>query len=58
MVGRDGGRGEVPSALHILRRFTGRDVFKHDFEFGEIAAQRNQLGVNKNRLPVKEVNVT
>ena len=57
-MGGDGGSGEVTSALDILRCFTGRDVFKHDFEFGKITAQRNKLRVNKNRLSIKKINLT
>ena len=57
MMRGDGRCRESVCVAHIMRSLLGGDVLKNDFEFGEITAQRNQLGVNKHRFTVEQVNV-
>jgi len=50
---RDGGSRLRASAFDILCRFLGGDVLKHNFEFGKIPTQRDELAVDENGLSVK-----
>ena len=53
----NGGGGETVSRARIVRRLTRGDVLHHDFEFREIAPQRDELGVDENGLAVEQVNI-
>ena len=55
MVGRDRGGSEFVRILNILRSLQRGDVFEHDLELGEVAAQRDQLGIDEYCLPVEQV---
>ena len=57
MLGRDGRAHETVGLGHVLRGFARGDVLEHDLEFGEIAAQRNQLLVDEGRLAVEQVDL-
>ena len=57
MLGGDGGTQKWVGFVYVLRGFLGGDVFHHDFEFGEVAPQGNQLLVNENGFAVKQINV-
>jgi hypothetical protein len=42
---------------HVKRRFLRGDVLQHDLQPREIAAQRDQLGVDEHGLAVEQVDV-
>ena len=57
VVGGDGGRGEAVRLGHVLGGLTGGDVLENNFQLGEIAAQRDELGVDKHGFAVKQINI-
>ena len=58
VVRRDGRARVFVARRHILRSLCRGDVLEHNFEFGKVTAQRNQLGVDEHRFAVKQVNVS
>ena len=53
----DGGGRKRASLGDILRRLFRGDVFKNDFQLRKVLAQRNQLGFDKDRFAVKQINL-
>ena len=57
VVGGDAGPDKPIGVPHVVGGFECGDVLENDFELREIASQGDQLGVNKNRLAVKQIDV-
>ena len=57
MVGGERGGGEGIRLGDVLGGLLGCDVLEDNFQFGEIAPQPNQLGVDEDRLAVEQVDV-
>ena len=57
MMRGDGCGGKAVSITHVMRGFARGDVFKHDFEFREIAAQRDELRIDEHGFTVKQINI-
>ena len=54
---RDGGTDKAVGLAHVVGGFFGGDVFEDDFQLGEVAAQRDELLVDKGGLAVEQVDV-
>ena len=57
VVRGDGGAQVRVARGHVLRGFLGGDVFHHDLQTREIAAQWHQLLLDEHRFAVKQVDV-
>ena len=57
VVRRDSCGSKAVCIANVMRGLTRRDVFEHNFQLGEVAPQRYQLGVNKHRFTVEQINL-
>ena len=57
VLGGEGGGGEVVGIAHVLGSFARGDVLKHNFQRGEVAAQRDELLVDEGGFAVEQIDV-